>query len=132
MDLITDIVGVATTPNSNSMPTIPPQTVIINERRELYKCYMPFIKGGGLYIPFNEQLTADKVFLTQRIFILFSMLDEKRKIAINGKVVWINKNGVNKGYGISLGDAAPMKALRQTIEANILEFVAKKEPTYTI
>lgn len=125
-----DIVGSS---NASSPSTaMRPQTVIINDKRELYRCYMPFIKGGGLFIPFNDEMTAARIVPGQRVFILFSMLESKQKIPINGKVVWINKGGASKGYGVALGETPPMRTLRDNIEANIVELVAKKEPTYTL
>lgn len=112
--------------------SIRPQTVIIADKKELYKCYMPFISGGGLFIPFNEEVTPNKIFPDQKVFIVFSMLDNKQKIPIQGKVIWINKYGINKGYGIAFGDSLPMKALKDNIENNITEMLAKKEPNYTL
>lgn len=134
MDNPNDIVGSAISLNNNSSSSIAmkPQTVIIDDKKELYKCYMPFIKGGGLFIPFNDDVTAAKIFPGLHIFIIFSMLDNKKKIPINGKVVWINKTGNFKGYGVAFNDTAPMRALKENIEHNILEFILKKEPTYTI
>lgn len=112
--------------------TLRPQTITITDKKELYKSYMPFIQGGGLFVPFNEDITPNKIQPGQKILLIFSMLDNKQRIAIQGKVVWISKNGMNKGYGVALGDAPQMKALKESIEANIVEFMAKKEPTYTI
>ena len=84
-------------------PTIPqnsikPQTVIITDKRELYRRYMPFIAGGGLFIPFNEDITPNKINPGQKVFIVFSMLESKQKSPIQGKVIWVNKTGINKGY----------------------------------
>ena len=109
-----------------------PQTVVITDKRELYRSYMPFIVGGGLFIPFNEEVTPNKVQPGQKMFIVFSMLESKQKIPIQGKVVWICKSGPTKGYGIALGDSAPMRALKENIENQITDLMAKKEPTYTL
>lgn len=111
---------------------IRPQTIVIQDRRELYKSYMPFIKGGGLFIQFNEELTAAKVFPGQKIFILFSFLESKNKVPIQGKVVWISRGGLVKGVGVAFGDTPPMKALKDNIESQVSDFMLKKEPTYTI
>lgn len=112
--------------------TMKPQTVIINERRELYRCYMPFIKGGGLFIPFNEEINASKVQPGQKVFIVLSILDSKQKIPIHGKIVWISRGGPMKGYGVALGESPVMKSLKETIETHIAEIAAKKENTYTL
>lgn len=111
--------------------SIRPQTVIINDKRELYRCYMPYIAGGALFIPFNEEVTPNKITPGQKMFILLSILESKQKIPIQGKVVWISKTGINRGYGVSFGDSVPMRALKENIENNITELLAKREPTYT-
>jgi type IV pilus assembly protein PilZ len=112
--------------------SIRPQTVVINDKKELYKCYMSFIKGGGLFIPFNEDVSPTKIFPGQKVFVVFSMLENKQKTPINGKVIWINRSGSNRGYGIALGDNLPMKALKDNIETHIADLMAKKEPNYTL
>lgn len=119
---------------SEVAPSTPmrPQTVVINDKKELYRCYMPFIAGGGIFIPFNEDVTPNKVIPGQKMLILFSMLESKQKIPIQGKVVWINKTGITKGYGVAFGDSAPMRALKENIESNITDLMAKKEATYTL
>ncbi len=109
-----------------------PQTVVILDKKELYRCYMPFITGGGIFIPFNDEVTPQKIAPGQKMFIVFSMLENKQKIPIQGKVVWINKSGLTKGFGVAFGDSAPMKALKENIENNITELMAKREPTYTL
>lgn len=111
---------------------IRPQTVVVNDKRELYRCYMPFIKGGGIFIPFNDEVNSSKITPGQKVFIVFSMLENKMKIPIHGKVVWINRGGLNKGYGVAFGDTVPMKTLKENIENNIADLMAKKEPTYTL
>jgi type IV pilus assembly protein PilZ len=109
-----------------------PQTVVITDKKELYRSYMPFIVGGGLFIPFNEEVTPNKVQPGQKMFIVFSMLESKQKIPIQGKVVWICKSGLTKGYGVAFGDSAPMRALKENIENQITDLMAKKEATYTL
>ena len=119
------------TSGQSGAATLRPQTIVINDKRELYKCYMPFIKGGGLFIPFNGDVTPDKIFPGQKIFIVFSMLEQKTKTPIHGKVVWINRGGMFKGFGVSIGETPAMKALKDNIENNIAELLSKKETTYT-
>lgn len=83
-------------------------------------------------MPFNDEITPEKVTPGQKILIVFSMLDSKQKTPIQGRIVWISKNGMNKGIGVAFGDTPPMRALKDSIEANIADLIAKKEPTYTI
>lgn len=117
---------------ANNLATLRPQTVIMADKKELYRSYMPFINGGALFIQFNEEITPAKIQPGQKVFLVFSMLDNKQKIPIQGKVVWISKYGVVKGFGVALGDSAPMRALKENIENNITELMSKKEATYTM
>lgn len=111
---------------------VKPQTITIMDKKELYRCYMPFIKGGGLFIPFNEEVGPNQITPGQTIFVIFSMLELKNKTPFSGKVAWINRAGLQKGYGISFIPTTQTKALKETIEVAILDFIQKKEPTYTI
>ena len=113
-------------------PRVKPQTITITDKRELYRCYMPFIKGGGLFIPFNEEVGPGQIFPGQTIFVVFSMLDIKMKTPFSGKVIWINRGGMQKGYGIALGNNPAAKALKENIELAIVDIAQKKEATYTI
>lgn len=127
-----DIVGSASPISSSSNDkVIKPQTVIISDKKELYKCYMPFILGGGLFFTFNEE-TINKVQPGDKILILFSMLENKHKTPISGTVVWVNKSGIHKGYGVSFPNNPSTKALKENIEAQIVEMGIRKEATYTL
>lgn len=119
-------------PNEVSTNRIRPQSINIPEKKELYRCYMPFIKHGGLFIPFNEEVGPNQISPGQNIFIVLTILDQRNKIPIHGKVVWISKGGMQKGYGVSLGNTPAMKALKESIETAIMDFTTKKEATYTI
>lgn len=110
---------------------IPPQSVLLTDRKELYKCFMPSIKTGGLFVLTNNENILNKIQPKQRIFILLTYGDQKQKTPINGTVVWINKDGINKGYGVSLGDSQLMKSLKESIQNQIAEYTIKKESTYT-
>lgn len=127
-----DIVGSASPITSTSNDKgIKPQTVIIADKKELYKCYMPFISGGGLFFTFNEE-TVNKVQPGDKVLILFSMLEDKRKTPISGTVIWVNKSGLHRGYGVSFANNASHKSLKESIEAQIVELGIRKEPTYTL
>lgn len=67
------------------------------------------------------------------MFIVFSMLDSKQKVPIQGKVIWVCKQGINlKGYGVAFGDSAPMRALKENIENQITDLMAKKEGSHLV
>src|SRR5438067_12644668 len=71
----------------------------IRERAALYAAYMPFLRGGGIFIPTSRLYT-----LGEDVFMLLSLMDEPNRIAVQGKVVWIAREGVQgnrtKGSGV--------------------------------
>jgi Tfp pilus assembly protein PilZ len=69
----------------------------IRERAALYAAYMPFLRGGGIFIP-----TSRPYALGEEVFMLLSLMDDPNKIAVQGKVVWITPEGVqgNRTQGI--------------------------------
>lgn len=125
-----NILGQSTLTNNTTNKLL--QNVNILDKRELYRSYMPFIKTGGLYIPFNNDIAPHKISLGQNIFIILTLLDSPKKHPIPGKVVWIQRAGLNKGFGFAFGDTTPSKLLKEQIENLILELSLKKEPTYTL
>src|SRR6266852_1808081 len=71
----------------------------IRERTALYAAYMPFLKGGGIFIPTNRQYQ-----LGEEVFMLLSLMDDPQRIAVQGKVVWLTPEGVqgNRTQGIGV------------------------------
>jgi type IV pilus assembly protein PilZ len=62
--------------------------------------YMPYVLGGGLFIP-SKQV----VKLGEEVFILATLPDQTQKIPLTGKVIWVSQkqNGVKlQGFGIQL------------------------------
>jgi type IV pilus assembly protein PilZ len=55
----------------------------IREKAALYAAYMPYLKGGGIFIPTNRQYQ-----LGEEVFMLLSLMDDPQRIAVQGKVVW--------------------------------------------
>ena len=60
---------------------------------------MPFVKNGGLFIPTHKQYN-----LGDEVFMLLSLMDEKEKIPVAGKIIWITPKGAqgNKAAGIGV------------------------------
>lgn len=111
-----------------SQITSKPLNIHIVAKKELAKSYMSFIKGGGLFIKMEEDFEFQP---NQKIFVLLSLLEEKRKHTIASKIIWVNKAGANRGIGIHLGDTPQAKALKEFIETTLAE-VPKDFATYTI
>ncbi len=71
----------------------------IREKAALYAAYMPFLKGGGIFIP-----TARQYALGEEVFMLLSLMDDPNRLAVQGKVVWLTPEGVqgNRTQGIGV------------------------------
>ncbi|MBT8122206.1 MAG: PilZ domain-containing protein, partial [Gammaproteobacteria bacterium] len=59
-------------------------SLTIKDKSALYAAYMPFIKGGGLFIP-----TKKEYELGDEVFMLLTLMDDTEKIPVAGKIVWI-------------------------------------------
>ncbi len=66
----------------------------------LYRSYMPFVVGGGLFIPSKQQ-----VQMGEDMLVLANLPNTTQKIPLTGKVVWISRKQNNlkpQGFGIQL------------------------------
>ena len=66
----------------------------------LYSSYMPYVVGGGLFIPSKQPIK-----LGEEVFVLATLPEQAQKIPLTGKVIWIahKQNGIKlQGFGIQL------------------------------
>lgn len=104
--------------------------VNIKDENTLYACYMPFIKGCGLFVPNNDEHQ-----LGEEAFLLVNLPKEGAKFAVSAKVVWLNpKKKLGKrvpGIGLQiLGKDADK--MRETIEEILGKKVSSPLPTATM
>lgn len=114
--------------NTNSRPL----TITFNDKKELYKSYMSFIKGGGVFIP-NHDTASYK--MNNKVFVIMKIKDEKTQLPVSktftGLVVWISPSGPNLGIGVSFGEAG--SAIKDYIETCIVGVSGKADlVSYTI
>ena len=73
-------------------------SLAIKEKSALYAAYMPYIKGGGLFIPTNKSFK-----IGEEVFMLLSLVDDPMKLKVVGKVVWITPVAqANRPQGIGV------------------------------
>lgn len=74
-------------------------SLTIRDKSALYAAYMPFVKNGGLFIP-----TAKSYTLGDEVFMLLTLMEEKEKMPIAGRIVWITPKGAqgNRTAGIGV------------------------------
>jgi type IV pilus assembly protein PilZ len=70
----------------------------IREKSALFAAYMPFIKGGGLFIPTNKPYRVG-----EEVFMLLTLMEDPAKLPVSGKVVWITPTGAHGGRAQGIG-----------------------------
>jgi type IV pilus assembly protein PilZ len=96
----------------------------------LYSAYMPFVKGGGLFIRTNPVYSlGDPIELT------ITLVNEPDTYTITGKVVWITPKGAQgakpPGIGVQF-DAPNNRNLCNKIETYLAGMLKSNQPTDTV
>jgi Tfp pilus assembly protein PilZ len=63
----------------------------------------PYLRGGGIFVPTNRRYT-----LGDEVFLLLSLPDDKDRLPVAGKVVWITPPGSGNraaGIGVQFSDS---------------------------
>lgn len=104
-------------------------SLTIKDKAVLYAAFMPFIKGGGLFIPTNK-----KYKLGAEVFILLSLMEEPEKLPIAGKVVWITPKGAqgSRAAGIGIQFNNEDDTVLNKIETYLAGALDSDRPTYTL
>ena len=102
----------------------------IKDKAVLYAAYMPFVKEGGLFIPTGRQYE-----LGDEVFMLLSLMDEKEKIPVAGKIVWITPKGAqgNRAAGVGVQFSTQDQGnARGKIETHLAGSLESERPTHTM
>jgi type IV pilus assembly protein PilZ len=103
----------------------------IKERAVLYAAYMPFVKGGGIFIP-----TTRPYKLGDEIFMLISLMDIPGRLPVAGRVIWITPAGCHgnrvQGIGVQFKDDDSGALARTRIEALLSGQLQLNRPTHTL
>jgi type IV pilus assembly protein PilZ len=113
--------------------TAPRQGILsltIKDKSALYAAYMPYVKGGGLFIP-----TKKNYRLGEEVFMLLTLMDEPEKIPVAGKIIWITPVGAQgnraAGIGVQFSDQDE-GAARNKIEGFLAGALESDRPTHTM
>jgi type IV pilus assembly protein PilZ len=115
-----------------STPKAPKQgvmTLAIRDKNTLYSSYMPFVKGGGLFIP-----TTRAFELGDEVFLLLTLMEATERFPVTGKVVWINAKATGNrpvGIGIQFGGAEGA-TVHKKIETYLAGALKSERPTFTL
>jgi type IV pilus assembly protein PilZ len=103
----------------------------IKDKKELYSAYMPYIKGGAIFVP-----TPKRYHLGDEVFLMVSFLEDKSRLPVVGKVVWVSPmgqmGGRRPGVGVQLSEAAENEEIRTKIEATLAGMLESDTPTHTM
>ncbi|WP_455207328.1 PilZ domain-containing protein [Kaarinaea lacus] len=105
-------------------------SLAIKDKSSLYTAYMPFIRNGGLFIPTNK-----KYKLGDEVFMLLTLMDEKEKLPVAGKIVWITPTGSQgnrlAGIGVQFSDQDNGQ-IRNKIEGYLAGALKSDRQTHTM
>lgn len=116
-----------------SAPHVRPGAISLNikEKSILYAAYMPFVRGGGIFIP-----TARPYRLGDEIFMLISLMDDPNKLPVAGRVIWATPPGCHgnrvQGVGVQFKDDESGALVRSRIESLLSGQLQLNRPTHTM
>jgi len=118
--------------NSKNIGNLKPGvlSLAIKEKVALYAAYMPFLTGGGLFIPTNKAYT-----MGEEVFMLLSLLDDPIKLKVVGNVVWITTSSQGnkpQGIGVQFNDKSGGLEARNKIEGLLAGVLKSTRPTNTM
>ncbi|MDB2373933.1 PilZ domain-containing protein [Psychrosphaera haliotis] len=101
----------------------------LEDTKELFRCYMPFVKGGGLFIKTNlPAKIGDKVAIT------LTLPDALEPEMFESEVIWVTPQGAQNvnppGVGVLLNNTE--NRLQVKIEKLLGTMLNLPEPTYTM
>lgn len=105
-------------------------SLAIKEKAALYAAYMPFIKGGGLFIPTNKPFK-----IGEEVFMLLSLIDDPMKLKVVGQVVWVTpttQGNRPQGVGVQFSEKDGGTEARNKIEGILGNALKSSRPTHTM
>lgn len=99
------------------------------DRASLQACYMPFVLGGGLFVPSKQEVS-----LGQELLVIASLPDQSQKYPVTGKVIWISprqQGNKPQGFAIQL-DGEKGIALKNEAEKMLAGHLTSDKPSYTL
>jgi type IV pilus assembly protein PilZ len=103
----------------------------IKDKKELYSAYMPYVKGGAIFVP-----TPKRYHLGDEVFLMVSFLEDKSRLPVVGKVVWVSPmgqmGGRRPGVGVQMNDTFENEEIRKKIDAHLAGMQDSDTPTHTM
>jgi type IV pilus assembly protein PilZ len=105
-------------------------SLAIKEKSALYAAYMPYVKGGGLFIPTNKAFK-----IGEEVFMLLSLVDDPMKLKVVGKVVWLTpvaQANRPQGIGVQFSEKDGGIEVKNKIEAILGGALKANRATHTM
>jgi type IV pilus assembly protein PilZ len=105
-------------------------SLTIKDKSALYAAYMPFVKGGGIFVPSSRPYK-----LGEEVFMLLTLMESKEKIPVAGHVIWITPAGAQGGRTAGIGIQFNEKdsgLARSKIETLLAGAINSDRPTHTM
>ena len=101
----------------------------IKDKSVLFSAYMPFVQGGGLFIPTNKPYQ-----IGDEVFMLLTLMEEAEKLPVAGKVVWITPRGAqgNRSPGIGVQFIGDDTTANRKIEEYLAGMLDSDRATHTM
>lgn len=103
----------------------------IQDKQALYRSYMPFVQGGGLFVPSTKEFR-----LGDEVFLLLTVMEFEERLPIPGKVVWITPQGAagnrKAGIGVQFADTPDGAHARTVIESHLTSSLKSNKSTHTM
>lgn len=104
--------------------------LVLKTRGEFYQAWMPFIRGGGLFVP-----TTRAYELGEEVFLLVTLPEGASRVPMRGKVVWINPTasaGRVQGIGVGFEGEAAGEDVRSLAATTLAGASRSSRPTNTL
>ncbi|MEE9331284.1 MAG: PilZ domain-containing protein [Methylophilaceae bacterium] len=105
-------------------------SLAIKEKAALFTAYMPYVKGGGLFIPTNKTFK-----IGDEVFMLLSLINDPIKLKVVGNVVWISPtphSGRPQGIGVQFSEKDGGMEVKNKIEAILGGALKSTRATHTM
>ncbi len=106
-------------------------SLALKDKAGLYNAYMPFVKGGGVFVP-----TPKRYFLGDEVFLLLTLPESSERLPVAGKVVWVTPVGAQgnrtAGIGVQFAETSEGEAIKNRIETMLAGNLGGEKPTQTM
>ncbi len=103
-------------------------SLTITDRGALQAAYMPFVEGGGVFVPTTQQYN-----LGDSVFVLFGLMEDSERWPVPAQVCWISSAGGNSVPGVGLKFVGEKAAeVQRTIEDHLGGLINSDRKTNTM